>query len=42
MEWFKNVMLVGSYQDLYSPYESSRMELSKEHADSSEYLHLPQ
>jgi alpha-beta hydrolase superfamily lysophospholipase len=34
MEWFKNVMLISSYQDFYSPYESSRMELHKQQANT--------
>lgn len=32
MEWFKIVALVGSYQDLYVPYESARIELPRKAA----------
>ena len=26
LEWFKNIILVSSYQDMYAPFESARMQ----------------
>ena len=28
LEWFKNVILVGSYQDMYAPFDSARVQIS--------------
>lgn len=28
LEWFKNVILVGSYQDMYAPFDSARIQIS--------------
>eukprot|EP01016_Furgasonia_blochmanni_P032969 TRINITY_DN3411_c0_g2_i1.p1 TRINITY_DN3411_c0_g2~~TRINITY_DN3411_c0_g2_i1.p1 ORF type:complete len:778 (-),score=192.07 TRINITY_DN3411_c0_g2_i1:19-2352(-) len=30
LEWFKNIALLSSYQDGYAPYDSARIEISKE------------
>jgi len=40
LEWFKHVVLVSSYLDHYSPYESSRIEISKNHADDLVYKEM--
>jgi hypothetical protein len=28
LEWFKNIILVGSYQDMYAPFDSARIQIS--------------
>ena len=28
LEWFKNVILVSSYQDMYAPFDSARIQIS--------------
>ena len=33
LEWFKTVILVSSYQDHYSPYDSSRIEIGSWHGN---------
>eukprot|EP00826_Nyctotherus_ovalis_P002165 TRINITY_DN1040_c0_g1_i9.p1 TRINITY_DN1040_c0_g1~~TRINITY_DN1040_c0_g1_i9.p1 ORF type:complete len:646 (-),score=185.78 TRINITY_DN1040_c0_g1_i9:77-2014(-) len=40
LEWFKHVVLVSSYLDHYSPYESSRIEIGKEHANDTVYTKM--
>lgn len=40
LEWFRHVVLVSSYLDHYSPYESSRIEVSKEHAADAVYTKM--
>lgn len=38
MEWFKHVVLVSSFQDFYSPYESARIELPRD-MEKGEYCY---
>ncbi|OMJ68881.1 hypothetical protein SteCoe_33535 [Stentor coeruleus] len=41
LEWFKHIGLVSSFQDNYAPFESARIEISKEHlTDSKERIHF--
>ena len=28
IEWFKNIILVSSYQDMYAPFDSARIQIS--------------
>ena len=28
LEWFKNVIFVSSYQDMYAPFDSARVQIS--------------
>jgi len=28
LEWFKNIILVSSYQDMYAPFDSARIQIS--------------
>eukprot|EP00826_Nyctotherus_ovalis_P039928 TRINITY_DN3878_c0_g1_i1.p1 TRINITY_DN3878_c0_g1~~TRINITY_DN3878_c0_g1_i1.p1 ORF type:complete len:449 (+),score=100.84 TRINITY_DN3878_c0_g1_i1:2327-3673(+) len=42
MEWFKHVILVSSFLDLYSPYESSRIEIGKKHKSDTLYIKMGQ
>ena len=37
LSWFKNVLLVSSYQDRYVPVESARMELMQKAIDDEKY-----
>lgn len=32
LEWFKHLMLIGSYQDQYAPYDSARIQICTEAA----------
>eukprot|EP00826_Nyctotherus_ovalis_P046944 TRINITY_DN5345_c0_g2_i2.p1 TRINITY_DN5345_c0_g2~~TRINITY_DN5345_c0_g2_i2.p1 ORF type:complete len:520 (-),score=95.69 TRINITY_DN5345_c0_g2_i2:50-1609(-) len=38
--WFKNVVLVSSFLDQYSPYESARIEIGKKHESNAEYVRM--
>jgi len=40
LEWFKNILLLSSYLDQYSPYESSRMEVGKKQESNPEYIKM--
>ena len=28
LEWFRNIILVSSYQDMYAPFDSARIQIS--------------
>ena len=40
LAWFKNIIFVSSNQDSYSPYESSRISISKEALKDNQLLKL--
>jgi triacylglycerol esterase/lipase EstA (alpha/beta hydrolase family) len=40
LAWFKNVLLVSSYQDRYVPVESARIELTQKAKDDDKYVVL--
>jgi len=42
MEWFKHIVLVSSFLDFYSPYESSRIEIGKKHKSDTLYIKMAQ
>ena len=35
LEWFKNIILVSSYQDMYAPFDSARIQISNKKELSS-------
>jgi len=37
--WFKNVLLISSYQDRYVPVESARIEIAQQALEDERYIH---
>eukprot|EP00356_Strombidium_inclinatum_P007156 CAMPEP_0170485342 /NCGR_PEP_ID=MMETSP0208-20121228/4640_1 /TAXON_ID=197538 /ORGANISM="Strombidium inclinatum, Strain S3" /LENGTH=104 /DNA_ID=CAMNT_0010758971 /DNA_START=241 /DNA_END=552 /DNA_ORIENTATION=- len=47
LDWFKNVILVSSHQDMYSPFDSSRIQISNkdslvQHKNGGVYIQMAQ
>lgn len=42
MEWFKNVIFVGSVQDGFIPYESARIQKSSDSVKDSKFKNIKQ
>lgn len=35
LAWFKNIVLVSSYQDQYAPFDSARIQICKKASDDA-------